>query len=128
MKTRILLVDDEPELLELLEEILESEGFETCKAQTAGEFYAQALAKQPNLIILDIDLAGINGPEVYHMLLQKGLDNRIPVIFLSGLVPQELQTHAGAGRHYAMVSKPFDQEQLIEDIRRMIDKASASAA
>jgi DNA-binding response OmpR family regulator len=118
MKTRILLVDDEPELLELLAEIFEAEGYEVHKARTPGEFCAQALAQRPHLIILDIDLGGANGPEVYRQLLQRGLGHHIPVIFLSGLVPSISQTPpATEGRRYAMHSKPFEQDRLVNDVR-----------
>ena len=117
MKTRILLVDDEPELLELLAEVLEAEGFETYKARTPGEFLAQALAHRPHLIILDIDLGGANGPELYRLLLQRGFADGTPVIFLSGLVPTTSQTPASHGRKFAMHSKPFEQDNLVRDVR-----------
>lgn len=117
MKTRILLVDDEPEILELLREVLESEGFEVYTARTPGEFCAQALAQRPHLIILDIDLGGTNGPELYRQLLHRGLEQHIPVIFLSGLVPTAGQTPAMKGRKFAMHSKPFEQDNLVRDVR-----------
>lgn len=127
MKTRILLVDDEPDLLEILADTLEGEGFETVLAPSAKEFCDKALACKPDLIILDIDLGGHNGPEIYDLLLRKGLDSRIPVIFLSGLI-EVTDRVIPEGRRYMLHAKPFDPVKLVSDVRRLTKNPRFEAA
>lgn len=130
MKTRVLIVDDEIEICEILREVLTAEGFEVLIAHNAAEFCLQALAKSPQLIILDINLGGTSGPEVYNDLLCKGLNNSIPVIFLSALVPEELSSPGRVipGRKYIMHAKPFYCDRLIQDIKNLTKNLSAEAA
>ncbi len=129
MKIKILIVDDEPDISQVLSDTLVSEGYETLCAQTPLEFRSKALLDKPDLVILDIDLGSENGPDVYADLLQMGFDPRIPVIFLSGLVPENLcQNSLGTGHHYAMHAKPFDLEKLIRDIRILTRSLQSGAA
>ena len=127
MKIRILLVDDEPDLLEVLAETLESEGYETLCARNAAEFYSKAFSAKPHLIILDIDLGGENGPDIYNHLLRQGLDPQIPVIFLSGLI-EVSDTHVPAGRHYTVHARPFNSDKLIRDINQLTKNLHREAA
>ncbi len=127
MKTRILLVDDDTDMLEVLGVLLEAEGYEVFKARNAEEFSDQASVRYHQMINLDIDLGGTNGPEVYSELLQRGLDPKIPVIFLSGLVSPWDQSPAGAGKRYAMHAKPFEHDRLMKDIRNLTKTPNPSA-
>ena len=130
MKTRILVVDDEPEICFILKEVLSGEGFEVLTAQSADEFRILALGKIPHLIILDINLGGSSGPEVYKELLFKGLNAATPVIFLSALVPEELNSSCPMthGRKYTMHAKPFSHDKLIAEIRKFTETPNAEAA
>ena len=121
MKTRILIVDDEPDIAHLLALTLHQDGYETSTLHSAEEFKAKAVALNPQLIILDIRLGNADGPTTYNYLLTKGLDKNIPVIFLSGLVPEESRMPAAPGRKYVLHSKPFDYEKLSEDIRLLLN-------
>ena len=130
MKPRILVVDDEIEICEILREVLNAEGFEVLIAHNAAEFCLQALVKSPNLIILDINLGNSSGPEIYNDLLAKGLNSTIPVIFLSALIPEELSSPGRAipGRKYIMHAKPFYCDRLIQDIKNLTQTPNAEAA
>ena len=120
MKIKILLVDDEKEILDILKEWLVLEGFEVLTAQTGREFRKLALAEKPNLIVLDIHLGSDNGPAVYDELLSQGFDRRVPVIFLTGLVSEEAKSRAAAGRTYALHTKPFNMTEIIKDIHCLV--------
>lgn len=130
MKTRVLVVDDETEICEILSEVLGGEGFEVVIAHNGPEFRVQALAKLPHLIILDINLGGASGPEIYNELLFKGLNASTPVIFLSALVPEELNSAGRVmpGQRYTMHAKPFHHDKLIQDIRRLTGSLNGEAA
>ena len=124
MKTRILLVDDDADLTEILGEHLTEDGYEIFRVHSAEEFRSQALLLHPHLIILDIRLGSADGPENYKYLLSKGLDKNIPVIFLSGLVPENAGLPAAPGRRYVLHPKPFDYEKLRRDIRILLSQSS----
>lgn len=130
MKTRILVVDDEEEICEILKEVLRAEGFEVLTAHSAVEFQIQALVKNPQLIILDINLGSALGPEIYNSLLAKGLSAEIPVIFLSALVPEELSSPGRLipGQKYIMHAKPFHLDRLVTDVQRLTGTPRAEAA
>ena len=120
---RILIVDDDSEIYESLAELLASEGFEPVWAKNAEEFKAQAFSHKPALIILDILLGRDNGTQTYNKLLLEGFDRKVPVVFLSGLVENYGTAPVLPGRTYALHSKPFKYEELLRDIRCLIQTA-----
>jgi DNA-binding response OmpR family regulator len=121
MKAKILLVDDEKEILELLKDFLLIEGFEVLSAQTGSEFRELALSEKPDLIILDIMLGKDNGVAIYNRLLQEGLERTVPVIFLTGLTEDHSESPASPGRTYALRTKPFNPTELVNDIYYLVN-------
>ena len=121
MRQKILIVDDERDLLESLEELLLGEGFKVFLADSVGEFRREALRAKPDLIILDIMLGRDNGLEVYQELLTEGLDSKIPVLFLTGLLEDRPPSPARPGRTYALIGKPFDYEELVKEVRCLVN-------
>jgi DNA-binding response OmpR family regulator len=124
MPKRILLVDDEKDILELLKEWLVLEGFEVHIAQNGREFREQVHAQKPDLIILDIMIGRENGIELYNDLLSEGFDQKTPVIFLTGLAHDRPESPGGFGRTYALRTKPFNPHELVKDIRCMVNQAA----
>lgn len=120
MKKRILVVDDDWAILELLKFRLSHRGFEVVTAENEQEFWDQALGKKPHLIILDIWLQDKIGTQVYQRLLEAGLDQEIPVIFITALIEEQQQTRASHGGRYALYSKPFDFEALMKEIQGLL--------
>ena len=116
MKKRILIVDDESSILELLRYKLSNRGFEIVTATNAWEFWGEALSIRPDLIILDIWLKGKLGTEVYNELLTNGLDPDIPVIFITALLDDRPVSHARPGIKYALYGKPFNFDELMKGI------------
>ena len=120
MKPCILVVDDDPEIFDILANVLQTEGFEVLWARDHKEFCQKALSRKPALIMLDIILGHENGPDVYkHLLAQGLLDRRIPVIFISSLIQNQPQFPLQPGRRYAMHPKPFQFDRLLTDIRAL---------
>ncbi len=120
MKQKILVVDDEKDILESLQELLSEEGFEVILAGTVGEFRKKALKSKPDLIILDIMLGQDNALDAYQELLTVGLDSKIPVLFLTGLLQDRPPSPARPGRSYALMGKPFHYEELMKEIRCLV--------
>ena len=125
MKKRILVVDDEWSILELLKFKLSNHGYEVVTAQNEKEFWERAFeVPRPDLIVLDIWLKNKAGTDIYDNLLHFGLDATIPVIFITALIENRAPKHAPAGGKYALYAKPFDFDQLIREIERFVSEPS----
>jgi len=123
MGNKVLVVDDDPEILELLALTLTSSGYEAALARNAEEFRQKAWLLTPDLIILDIMLGEDNGPEIYDKLLAQGFNPDIPIIFLSALASDRPDVAPQQGRRYALIGKPFDPDKLVEEISGLIRAA-----
>ena len=124
MKPKILVVDDDSEIFEILSDLLADEGFEVLWAKSAEEFRQKTLAQKPDLILLDVMLGSKNGPEAYKKMLADGFDSRVPVIFISGLLQNDwADPPMRPGRRYAMHAKPFKFDRLLSDIRFLTSAA-----
>ena len=115
----ILIVDDEPEVLEEVEAVLTGANFICRCCTTAESAIAAAEEWLPDLIISDINLHGHSGLQMCERIKQKKELENVPVMFLSGAqIPDIIRrSHAAGGTYY--LRKPFDPEVLVE----LIDKA-----
>ena len=129
MGHKILVVDDEKPIRELLRHKLSIAGFEVITAKDDKEFSVLAKNQKPDLIILDIWLRDRIGTEVYNKLLQSGtLDTETPVIFITALVeghPKKDDSAPPDGRKYVLYSKPFDFERLLCEINGFLTHKTA---
>jgi DNA-binding response OmpR family regulator len=112
----VLLVDDDPAMLRLLEVNLQLEGFETLTAQRGEDAVAIARRERPLAIVLDVMLPGMDGHEVFAALRADPATASTPVVFLSGRSDDELPL---TGQHVASLGKPFDPADLVALVRRL---------
>ncbi len=121
---KILIVDDDRVILELLEKKLSASGYQVVRAATGAEALQKAREARPSLILMDIMLPDIDGPEVVSMLKKDSDTETIPVIFLSGIVSRDdskkkIQVTV-AGFSYDAIPKPFDFDELLKEIRKVL--------
>ena len=122
MAKKILLVDDEPELLLLVEARLKANGYEV---QCAGDGQAaleKAKKERPDLIILDLMLPKMDGFRVCALLKKDARYAPTPIILFTAKAEEEdrkLGEEAGAD---AYITKPFDPQVLLEKIQHLIEK------
>jgi DNA-binding response OmpR family regulator len=110
---RVLLVDDDPAMLRLLQVNFRIEGFETSTA-THGEEALEALrADPPDAVVLDLMLPGIDGLEVHRRIRADPALSSIPVVFLTGRAIDDMDAPDGA----VFVAKPFDPAVLVAAVR-----------
>ena len=110
MADRILVVDDEEEIRNLLESFLTDQGYEVVLASDGNQAIELAETEAPQTIILDIKLPGLNGIEVCKRLKEKEKTSAIPVIIITGFGDNKLPAlDAGADD---FVNKPFDMAEL----------------
>lgn len=124
-RKKILVVDDEEELLELVSKTLTNEGFDVTTVTTAEDAMDRARMIVPDLLLIDIILPDMEGPEAVRALLEDPLTKNIPVIFLSGIVTREQEGGASSDvrvgdRTYKALSKPFSSQELMVEVRKTI--------
>jgi two-component system OmpR family response regulator len=117
-EARLLVVDDEPTILELLSGSLRFAGFEVTTAATGGDALRAAAATRPDLIVLDVMLPDHDGFEVIRRLRAGGV--RVPVVFLTardGITDRVAGLTLG-GDDY--ITKPFSLDEVIARIRAVL--------
>jgi len=115
---RILIVDDEPEMVRGLEDNLRFEGYQTLAATDGRDGLALALSQAPDLILLDVMMPEMSGWDVLRGLRRKGLDT--PVIMLTARaeeVDRVLGLELGADDY---VTKPFSLRELLARVRAVL--------
>ena len=120
--TRVLVIDDEPQILRALRRSLEAQDYEVATAEGGEEGLASAAARSPNLVVLDLGLPDLDGTEVIRRL-RSWTD--VPVIVLSvreGRSDKIEALDAGADDY---VTKPFDVEELLARMRAALRRTDA---
>ncbi len=117
-KYRILVVDDDDDILSLLSTWLTKEGFEVLTVSSAEQALSQLHTVSPNLVITDLFMGGMSGMDLLSTI---HLDNPLlPVIMLSGQakIPDAVKaTHLGSS---AFLTKPINKEELFEQVKRAL--------
>ncbi len=114
-RPRILVVDDDAPILLLMRNLLREFGFEPIAAGSGPAAIEEARRRTPDLILLDLNMPGMNGDEVLRELRAHDDLSAVPVLILSGepMEPDEIERLGATGA----VLKPFDVPTLVETIR-----------
>jgi two-component system OmpR family response regulator len=116
--TRVLVVDDEPSITDLVALALRYEGFTVEKAATGRAALASVSRFKPDLIVLDVMLPDLSGLDVLRRLSAEG--RRVPVIFLTARDATEDKVHGLTVGGDDYVTKPFSIEELVARVRAVL--------
>ena len=116
---RILVVDDVPENVRLLDAVLSSHGYEILQATDGGTALELAATAEPDLVLLDVLMPGIDGYEVCRRLREREETAVLPVIMLTASDGQEKTKAIEAGAD-DFIPKPFDRDELLTRIRSLL--------
>lgn len=116
---RVLVVDDDPDIRELLFTALEDEGFEVVPAGNGQEALAIIKTFRPDVIVLDLMMPVMDGWQFAAELRNREED--IPIVLLSAA--RDLRTHAKALSAAEIIEKPFDLSELLPKIARVASAA-----
>lgn len=116
MQKKILVIDDDPNIVDYLVTLFEDHGYRALSAKDAREGLEAAKRELPDLITLDLEMPGEWGPRFYRKLAQEKRLKNIPVIVISGMSGIE---HA-IGRAVAAINKPFDREKLLQIVAEIL--------
>jgi CheY-like chemotaxis protein len=110
-RPQILVVDDDPDILEALSEILEAEGYEVDRARHGQEALARIEQRRPDLILLDLMMPVMDGWEFSQALRQRSDWDDIPVVVLSADRQAGAKARVVGARGF--LAKPFELNELL---------------
>lgn len=119
----VLVVDDDPDILAALHDLLEHEGYQVTCASTCGDALAEATASPYDAVLLDIGLPDGDGLSVLDLLREQ--HPSLPVIILTAFGSPEYRARSLSHGAFSCVNKPYDQDALRGLLRRAI-RAHAS--
>lgn len=125
MSERILVIDDDPDVRDFVVTNLEAEGFDVVAADDGASGLRVAMAKAPNLVLLDLSLPDRDGFEVLRMLQTSGITAQVPVVLLTVAASVEDLVRgldAGADDY---VTKPFAIEELVARVGSVLRRSKA---
>src|SRR5471032_3049442 len=125
MKTKILIVEDDPHILLGLEEVLKSEGYETASCNRGDEAVAAVAKFQPMLIVLDVMLPGVSGYDICKQLRAKKISTPILMLTAKGQeIDKVVGLDLGADDY---VTKPFGVRELLARIQALLRRSGGGS-
>lgn len=123
MTGHVLIIEDDPDIAEILQYVLENENFETRVAHTGEEGLTACLDKRnpPSLILLDLLLPGMSGIELCRRLRKEALTHSTPVLIVSARVSER---DIAASRELGVedyITKPFSVREIVARVNSILD-------
>ncbi len=122
MSKRILVVEDQEDNMQILRDLLISAGYEMVEAENGEEALAAVAEQPPDLILMDIQLPGMDGFAATAMLKQDPATAGIPVIALTAMAMKQDQEKSQAAGCDAYISKPLRYQELYAAIDALLAK------
>ncbi len=120
---KILIVDDEPDMIDWLTAFFEDNGYSTISAFNGFDGFEKAEIEMPDLITLDITMDKESGVKMYRKLHDSKIANKIPVVMVTGIDPQFKKFIEGRKQvdpPAAYFEKPVDEQALLKKVRELI--------
>ncbi len=118
---RVFVVDDEPDVVELLQTILQAAGFEVEVATDGRSALARLLAKPADLLVLDLMMPDLDGFELLKLLRLDQRAAAMPVLIVSARTGQQDQIESLQLGANAYLCKPFSPRDLVRQIRALLE-------
>jgi two-component system, chemotaxis family, chemotaxis protein CheY len=109
----VLVVDDDPDILEVVCDILEGEGYRVARARNGRDALTRVDEELPRVILLDLMMPVMDGPAFANALHGRGEDHQIPIVVISA--DGDAQKAAALGAH-GFLAKPFDIDALLAEV------------
>lgn len=119
---RILVVDDDPIVLEVVRARLETAGHEVHTRENAIGTTQWVAAHRPDFVLLDISMPAISGNELLLLLKRRDVTSSVGVIFYSGLPLEQLAAVARDSGALGAISKSADEASFLDDLERIMAK------
>jgi CheY-like chemotaxis protein len=120
---KIMLVDDEEQLISIMASVLQDEGFAVKKMLSAEEALNEYASYSPDLVISDVKMDAMDGFAMFERVKSFQREKNVPFIFLTGLDDRLGQQRANSLGASAYFSKPFDVDELVRMVKRLVPPA-----
>jgi two-component system cell cycle response regulator DivK len=117
----ILIVEDNERNLKLVRDVLQVKGYETLEAVTGEDGVKLAVEHKPDLVLMDIQLPGMNGIEALGVLRANPITAKIPVIAVTASVMQQDRKMITEAGFDAYVGKPINLKEFLDAVRKAVE-------
>jgi two-component system response regulator VicR len=119
MSKKIMVVDDEPDTVDLVKLVLEIEGFEVMTAYSGKECLGKLKEEKPDGVLLDIMMPGMDGWEVFKNIRERYKDLPVAMLTVKNQdIDKMLGLHVLKAEDY--ITKPFGRKELVERVKKMV--------
>jgi len=119
----VLIIEDNEKNMKLARDVLQAKGYHTLEAVTGEEGVKLAKDNAPDLVLMDIQLPGINGIEAFRQIRADERTARIPVVALTASVTPTDRSAITAAGFDAFIGKPINLREFLETVKRLVDGA-----
>ena len=117
----VLIVEDNEKNMKLARDVLQAKGYKTLEAVTGEDGVKLAKENIPDLVLMDIQLPGINGIEAFKQIRADAKTASIPVVALTASVTPTDRSAINAAGFDAFVSKPISLKEFLDTVKRLVD-------
>ena len=121
----ILIVEDNEKNMKLARDVLQARGYQTLEAVTGEEGVRLAMERKPDLVLMDIQLPGINGIDALKQLRADPATARIPIVAFTASVTPTDRTQINQAGFDTFLGKPINLKEFVETVRRMLEQRPA---
>ncbi len=121
----ILIVEDNEKNMKLARDVLQANGYATLEAVTGEDGVRLAKERKPDLVLMDIQLPGINGIEAFKQLRADPGTAAIPVVALTASVTPTDRSHISQAGFNAFLGKPIVLREFLDTVKRLLEGARA---
>ena len=121
----ILIVEDNEKNMKLARDVLQARGYQTLEAVTGEEGVRLAKERKPDLVLMDIQLPGINGIDALKQLRADPATARIPIVAFTASVTPTDRTQINQAGFDTFLGKPINLKEFLETVQRMLEKRPA---
>jgi len=117
---KVMVVDDEEDLRNLVKLVMEREGFEVETAENGKDFLEKVSKFKPDFVILDVMMPGLTTKEILEKLKEKNVDPKIMLLTVVRFSDDEIKKLAEKGKIVDYLTKPFDVPELISTVKKHV--------
>ncbi|MFC1755642.1 response regulator, partial [Thermoproteota archaeon] len=123
---KILIVDDEDDVLKVLEKRFKTEGFQVVKAGNGNEAVEQTLREKPDLIVMDVMMPELDGYEATKILRSRLETASIPIVMLTAKREKDSELKGFDSGADDYISKPFDKDKLLARVKMLLKRRASN--
>ena len=117
----ILIVEDNEKNMKLARDVLQSRGYVTLEAITGEDGVRMAIEKKPDLVLMDIQLPGINGIEALRQVRADAACARIPIVAFTASVMSADRSEISEAGFDCFIGKPINLKEFVETVKRVLE-------